>query len=405
MTPKPRLWTRDFTIITLGTVVSMLGNAVSGFAISLLVLDYTGSVFLYTLYMVVYNLPKVVMPLVAGPYLDTYSRKRAIYTLDFVSSALYLGIFLLLRADLFSYGPFLALCFVIGCIDSTYSVAYESLYPTLIPEGCFSKAYSISSLIYPFAVIMVPVASFVYESVGLEPLFAFNAATFFVAACFETRIRGGDTHVRSEHGSMLSEFREGIEYLKGEPGLMVITVYFFFSMLVGSGASALWLPFFRGEPSLGLNAYVLVMAANVAGRFVGGIVHYRVHYKPQHKFAIALTVYASICFLEGGFVFAPRDVMLVMCFVSGFLAVNSYNIRISATQSYVPDEKKGRFNGAFNMLNTVGSFTGNLLAGALTAFLPARGVLTGFMLIAVAAAILVIGGGRKSVAAIYNRQQ
>ena len=47
----------------------------------------------------------------------------------------------------------------------------------------------------------------------------------------------------------------------------------------------------------------------------------------------------------------------------------------------------------------------SLLAGALTAFLPARGVLTGFMLIAVAAAILVIGGGRRSVAAIYNRQQ
>src|SRR5699024_7165233 len=120
----PRLWTRDFTIITLGTVVSMLGHAVSGFAISLLVLDYTGSVFLYTLYMVVYNLPKVVMPLVAGPYLDTYSRKRAIYTLDFISAGLYLVIFLLLRADMFSYGPFLALCFPIGCIDSTYSVAY-----------------------------------------------------------------------------------------------------------------------------------------------------------------------------------------------------------------------------------------------------------------------------------------
>lgn len=111
MTQKPRLWTRDFTIITLGTVVSMLGNAVSGFAISLLVLDYTGSVFLYALYMVVYNLPKVVMPLVAGPYLDSYSRKRAIYTLDFISAGLYTGIFLLLKAGLFSYGPFLALCF------------------------------------------------------------------------------------------------------------------------------------------------------------------------------------------------------------------------------------------------------------------------------------------------------
>ena len=38
-----RLWTRDFTIITLGSVVSMLGNSMSGFALSLLVLDYTQS--------------------------------------------------------------------------------------------------------------------------------------------------------------------------------------------------------------------------------------------------------------------------------------------------------------------------------------------------------------------------
>lgn len=44
--------------------------------------------------------------------------------------------------------------------------------------------------------------------------------------------------------------------------------------------------------------------------------------------------------------------------LTGILGVTSYTIRISATQSYVPDEKKGRFNGAFNMLNTVGSFTG-----------------------------------------------
>lgn len=91
--------------------------------------------------------------------------------------------------------------------------------------------------------------------------------------------------------------------------------------------------------------------------------------------------------------------------LTGILGVTSYTIRISATQSYVPDEKKGRFNGAFNMLNTVGSFTGNLLAGALVAFLPVRGVLTGFMLVTAAAAVVVIGGGRRDVSAIYNRQE
>lgn len=45
--PVSPLWTRDFTIITLGSVISMLGNSMSGFALSLLVLDYTGSNLLY----------------------------------------------------------------------------------------------------------------------------------------------------------------------------------------------------------------------------------------------------------------------------------------------------------------------------------------------------------------------
>ena len=34
-----RLWTKNFTIITAGTVVSRLGSAISGFATGLLVLD------------------------------------------------------------------------------------------------------------------------------------------------------------------------------------------------------------------------------------------------------------------------------------------------------------------------------------------------------------------------------
>ena len=71
----------------------------------------------------------------------------------------------------------------------------------------------------------------------------------------------------------------------------------------------------------------------------------------------------------------------------------------------MPDEKKGRFNGAFNMLNTVGSLTGQLVAGALTVVLPARLVLSAFMAVTAAAAVIFIGGNRKAVGAIYNRQQ
>ena len=57
------------------------------------------------------------------------------------------------------------------------------------------------------------------------------------------------------------------------------------------------------------------------------------------------------------------------------------------------------------MLNTTGSFAGELLADALTTIMPVRSVLTAFMLITALAAIIVIGGNRRAVSAIYNRQQ
>ena len=46
-----RLWTKDYTIITIGSVVSMLGNSMAGFAMSLFVLDYTQSPLYYAIYM------------------------------------------------------------------------------------------------------------------------------------------------------------------------------------------------------------------------------------------------------------------------------------------------------------------------------------------------------------------
>ena len=84
--PVSPLWTRDFTIITLGSVISMLGNSMSGFALSLLVLDYTGSNLLYAIYIATFTLPQIVMPIFSGAILDRFSRKKTIYTLR--SSAL-----------------------------------------------------------------------------------------------------------------------------------------------------------------------------------------------------------------------------------------------------------------------------------------------------------------------------
>ena len=373
------LWTRDFTIITLGSVVSMLGNAMSGFALSLLVLDYTNSPLLYAIYIAAFTAPQIIAPIFSGAILDRFSRKRTIYTLDFISAGIYAAAALILSQGWFSF-PILAVwCFVIGTINSVYMVAYESFYPMLITEGNYSKAYSIASVLETLSAVMIPVSTYVYNKVGIAPLLGANA--------------------------VLRDIREGFGFLWSEKGLLAVACYFAFSSLAGGASQVITLPYFKSTFDNGEYVYMLVWGMMVVGRTVGGLVHYKVQLPTHRKYAIALTVYIVISVLEGTYLYMPVAVMMAMCLCDGLLGVTSYTIRISATQSYVPDEKKGRFNGAFNMLNTVGSLTGQLVAGALTVVLPARLVLSAFMAVTAAAAVIFIGGNRKAVGAIYNRQQ
>lgn len=417
MEQKNKLWTRNFTIITLGSVISMLGNSVSGFAIGLLVLDYTNSTFLYSLFMVIYSLPKIVVPLFAGPFLDRFSRKRVIYTLDFMSAGIYFLFFFFIKNDMFHYWIFLAVTLLVGMIDGTYSVAYDSLYPNLVSEGNFTKAYSISSMIYPLATCMVPVAALVYKAAGsAAPLFMFNAVTFFIAACFEMSINYHEKHITRAESTKFDftnykkDFKEGLSYIKAEKGLMVITIYFCITMFASSGTQTLLLPFFKNHPqnfvNIGIDVvtlYTIVGGIGVLGRLIGGIIHYKFKYPTEKKFAIALFVYTIITLLEGSELYYCLPLMMISFFIIGILGVTSYNIRISATQSYIPDTKRGRFNGVFQMICMAGSVIGELLAGLLGEAMDERIVIIILMSINMVAVFLVMYRGREHVKKVYNR--
>lgn len=396
----------------------MLGNSVSGFAIGLVVLDYTKSTFLYAFFMVMYSLPKIVIPLFAGPYLDRYSRKKVIYTLDFISSIVYFFIFLFIYKGLFNYGVLLSITIFIGIIDGIYQIAYESFYPNLISKGNYSKAYSISSMIYPLAAFMVPVASFIYISMGTTAfLFLFNSISFFIAACFETRISYKENHMseskedKFSFNDYKSDFKDGINYILKEKGLLVITIYFCITMFAGSGYETVLLPFFKNHPEYFSNIaidvvtlYTIVTGFGVFGRLIGGFIHYKFKYPVKKKFIIALCVYLSIAILESFQLFLPVPLMILSFFTIGIMGVTSYNIRISSTQSYVPDCNRGRFNGIFQMICVAGSIAGQLVAGSLAEFISERSIIVIFMSINILAVIFVMYRGRNHVKAIYNRK-
>ena len=402
-----KLWTYDFTVITIGSLISMVGSSMAGFSISLLVLDYTGSTFLYMLFNVCYQLPLLFMPLIAGPYLD------------FLSAGLFFLMFLVLRAGWFSYLFLLASNTFYGAINSVYAVAYDSFYPNLITEGNSQRAYAVSSMLWPLASIMMPVAAAVYEALGSAvPIFAANAACFFLAACFERTIRCRETHMASapppdSAGKLRQyarDFREGLAYIRGEKGLLCIALYFT-ALNLCSGADNLILPFFRSHPQrfaawpvAAVTLYAIVSNFEVAGRLVGGMVQYKVRIPPERKFLAALAAYAAIDAIGSLRLFLPIPLMAAAFFVQGMLGVTSYTIRTTATQAYVPDTMRARFNGAFQMMTSLGTVAGSLLVGALAEVFPERAVIVGIYAVVLLSVYLFIYRGRAHVADVYNRE-
>ena len=407
------LWTRDFTIITLGSVVSMVGNSLSGFAMSLMVLDYTSSSLFYAIYIMVFTLPQLIVPVFSGAILDRFSRKKTIYTLDYISSILYLAVGLLLFNGWFNYPLFALFVFILGSIQSIYQVAYQSFYPMLISEGNFSKAYSVASMLESVTVFIVPVSTLVYNVFGIGPLMLANALCFFIAATVETRIKTEEKYVTDQKATeeknkihqMLSDTKKGFEYLWQEKGLFFIALYFLFSSISGGASNVIYLPYMKANFAHGEYYYLLFGGFMMLGKVITSSWHYRNKLPVNKKFLITFIVYTTLSLINGALLYLPLTIMFILGFIQGCMGVTSYTIRISATQSYVPDEKKGRFNGAFNMLSVLGCLIGEGIAGVLSELMDMRLVVVLVEVVVFASAVLIMGGGRKSVAPIYNREQ
>ena len=302
------------------------------------------------------------MPIFSGAILDRFSRKRMIYTLDFISSGVFLTAALILSRGWFSFSVLVVGCLIIGSINSIYMVAYQSFYPMLITPGNYSKAYSIASVLETLSAVMIPVATFAYNKVGITPLLAANAVCFLVAAIAETQIKAEESYIQQQKQAMAGSRAPGVSccwtserasstcWAEGSAGGGgVFHLQRTGQRRVPGHHAAL----FQGAHLKTASTYILwcggrcwwavrwADCSTTRCRYPGNTnTPSPSPYTSPSPCWRALTLHAC----AGD----DADALFV-----GVLGVTSYTIRISATQSYVPHEKKGRFNGAFNMLNTV----------------------------------------------------
>lgn len=405
---KNTLWTKNFTIITLGTVISAVGGVAMGFALSFVVFDNTGSTMMMALFAAASSLPGIILPVLLSPYLDNFRRKPVIVGLDYLSAVIYLLFGLYLLKHSFSLPLYLLFSLLCGSIGSVYNLAYESLYPNLIPEGFAQKGYTISGMLYPtVTMVMTPVASILYTRLGLGVLCLGEGLLLAAAATVETQIRV-EEHTKPggkfSFGDYLGDFKEGFRYLKKEKGLLRIYGYMPITQGISQATEPLIRAWFRTSPGLNLTMYALFTTAEFIGRTVGGLVHYKVQIPPEKRFSLAYLVYVTYNIMDTVLLWLGFPLMLLNRGICGFLGINSATLRESSVQNYLPDNMRAKVNAVFNMLYALVPTLLTLAVGALGEVMDYRLCVTLVSAAGLLPCYLIMWRGREDVKKVYNRK-
>ncbi len=139
---KKTLWTRNFTLVTAATAMGSAGAIFAGFALSFLVFDETGSTFASALILAIQWVPGFLIPLAMAPVMDRLPRNPFLVGGDVINGILYAlaGLFLLKYE--FTYRGYLVFSLILASLGAFDQLAYDSIYPKLIPEGMEEKGYS-----------------------------------------------------------------------------------------------------------------------------------------------------------------------------------------------------------------------------------------------------------------------
>ena len=372
-----KLWTKDFSCITLATVLSAIGGEAMTLPVSLLVFDETQSAFLSSLVMICGILPDVLLPIFIAPFIDKAGKKKWILGMDLMLAAVYASMGFWVGRHTFHFLLYLLFTLTVGTISVIYRLAYASWYPDLIPRGMEQKGYAVSSTLYPTVIIvMSPIAAFLYENLTIDRIFFLVTGITLCSVMTEILIRETKKAAASSYTlrQYCTDIREGFSFLKKEKGIR--NIYANMSVMQGTanGLSIITQVYFQTQPYLGATMLGFLISSEMAGRLLGGLLQYKKEVPVNKRYPFTKAVYLIYSLADMALLFLPYPAMLANRFFCGSLGLCSATIRESAVQSYLPEQMRARVNAFFNVLFAVGGVAFQFLAGALGQLIPYRAV-------------------------------
>ena len=208
-TSQAPLFRRDFTLVVLGQIVSLFGNAILRFALPLYLLRQTESPALFGTVGAAAFIPAVLCAPIGGVVADRVNKRNIMVVLDFSTAGLILLFTLLLdRAPLVPL--MVASLMLLYGIAGAYQPSVQASIPLLARPEQLTSANAVINMVQTLSALLGPVIGGVlFGAFGLRPILWVGMACFFLSAVMELFIRIPHSP-RAAAGGVLSTVRRDL---------------------------------------------------------------------------------------------------------------------------------------------------------------------------------------------------
>ncbi len=364
---------RDFRLLWLAGLASVLGDRIVTVALALFVIDLTGNPTDLGFVLAAHAIPLVAFMLIGGIWADRVPRHRLMVLTDLIRFVLHATLAALIITGEVEIWQVVVIEALFGTAEAFFRPASTAVVPQTVPEAEIQEANALVGMSNNIAEFVGPaLATALVLGVGAGEAFAVDAATFVVSAALLVRMSprrregaaGAELAGGEEPESIREQLRVGYDEVRARAWVWATLVAACALVFFGLAPWFVLGPVVAEDHYGGTDVYGIVTAALGAGTIIGALVGIR--WRPLHPMRAGLIMGSIWCPMGVAYALgAPLELVLPAAVVGGF-GFSLFDVWwLTALAERIPPDRLSRVS-SYDWMISLGLLpVGYLLAGPL----------------------------------------
>ncbi len=272
-----KLFTRNFILLITGQLTSLFGNFILKLALSMYVLETTGSAAVFAGILSVAVIPTIILSPLGGIFADRVNRKKIMVASDALTGMAVLCAVMMIagKNDMAVISTLLIILSVLGAFETP---TVQACIPTMLKGGNIMKGNAVVNQVASLSYLTAPMlGSVLYAAFGLKPVMSASVGCFFVTALLECFIKLDYQTPQRNDGilkSVKQDFFFSMRFIfKDQENILKMLLLTAFSGFFVMGVTVVGLPYIvRTVLGLGAQYYGALESAQAVAAILGSIV-------------------------------------------------------------------------------------------------------------------------------------